>query len=100
MGSVETIAGFGGLVLTAGVLTLVAVGAVVVGVLVLIPNLALLPVKPLFNGTGNMEVYRPFPFGFLFFFCLFFVSLFFPIGLLPVDTVAIPRILRPARLLA
>ena len=33
MASVETIAGFGGLILTAGVLTLVAVGAVVVGVL-------------------------------------------------------------------
>jgi hypothetical protein len=53
MGSVETIAGFGGLVLIAGVLTLVAVGAVVVGVPVLIPNLALLTVRPLLAGLAT-----------------------------------------------
>ena len=52
MGSVETIAGFGGLVLIAGVLTLV-VGAVVVGVPVLIPNLALLTVRPLLAGLAT-----------------------------------------------
>lgn len=83
MGSVETIAGFGGLVLTAGVLTLVAVGAVVVGVLVLIPNLALLPVKPLLTGLATWKYIGLFHLGFFSFFASFLFPSFFPSGFSP-----------------
>lgn len=88
MGSVETIAGFGGLVLTAGVLTLVAVGAVVVGVLGLVPNWALLPmlpIRPLLFGLAmwGKGLFHSFSFlGFFPFGSLLFAS-FFPPGFSP-----------------